>query len=589
MNYSERNDRRWLKAFAAAAAVSGIGLSTSHVFLGEFGRAGFLSTVVATCATLLLVSNRAIRSQGRLSYYYAVLALAPLGASLTIAATELTLLAVAGSSSPIAFVGAILSGIWALPISIACGILYAICDPFGKTAGNVYLLCDKCGYRIDNLPGSNCPECGNRIWAEADNWTPKNMFANESTNADPADWLKAMGFPSVEQLLILRPASVAAVTRTSETFRVDSDLAPEHGVVDHIYVKRYVNHRKTRLRGIFRGTFFGKSRVRLELEHLNNMRRRGVPVVRPITCIENRRWRFVHSSALITEGKASAGPLDAYYVDHRSQWDRLKRRRFVRAMGLSIANMHAVGVLHGRLVWRNILVNECEGDWTFTFLDPGRHCRCYRGHAPRRAVVSDLSDFAASGMAVEWGTDFIRFLRAYCSERYTRTERKSLADRVVRLARPKSSQETHRIAVSSAMASLQRCIASVAAGATPVRFESAEAFCEAITGAKLPGAPRTTWVVQINCTQNESNDTENSCTLVMAPGGVSIDQGRDERPHLTIESDTEAWLTIVNAQPEALDVIRDGRVKLVGDTRPFTMLVRWLETRSDIRSNYERA
>ena len=408
---------------------------------------------------------------------------------------------------------------------------------------------------------------------------------SDSCHGDGADWLETKGFPTVEQLLTLRPASVAAVTRSSETFRVDSDRALSDGVPDHIYVKRYYNHRKTRLRGIFRGTFFGKSRVRLEFEHLNNMRRRGVPTVHPIICVENRRWRLLHSSALITEGQPDSEPLDAYYVNHRSLWDRSTHRRFVRAMGLSIAKMHGVGVLHGRLVWRNILVNETEAgdDWTFTFLDPGRHCRCYRSHVPRRGVVSDLSDFVATGMAVQWGTDFARFMRAYCGGVCSYETRKSLAERVVRLARPKSSQESHRVAVSSAMACLQRCIA--AAGAAPARFESAESFFEAIAGVQLPDAPRTTWVVQIECTQGGPNHAAISRTLVMAPAGVSIHHGGDARPDLTIQTDSDAWLTIVNARPEALDMIRAGRLKLRGDARPFSLLVKWLETLSDTRSD----
>ncbi|MCH9001936.1 MAG: hypothetical protein IIC02_05120 [Planctomycetes bacterium] len=128
---------------------------------------------------------------------------------------------------------------------------------------------------------------------------------------DPADrsWLAKLGFASVDQVLKYKPETIAAMSGSSETFPVE--VGPANGAPQRIYIKRY-RYRgvMARLKGMFRGTLLGKSRARFEYDVLAEMRRRGVPAVRPIAYGEKRSRGFLKACFLITEGVTGATSLD---------------------------------------------------------------------------------------------------------------------------------------------------------------------------------------------------------------------------------------------------------------------------------------
>ncbi len=404
--------------------------------------------------------------------------------------------------------------------------------------------------------------------------------AQQASGGSCAEWLKASGLGSVQGLMDFRPTSVAAQSASSDTFRVECAGAAEGESAREIYVKRYrYGGIGRQLGGAFRGTLLGKSRARLEFERLTEMRRRGVPAVAPISYVEDRRWRLLRSCALVTEGEPNAEPLSTYFSRREVEWDLPTRRRFVVAIGGSIAGLHEAGVLHGGLFWRNILVREVEGEdgWRFTYLDPSRGCRFYSGAAPLSARVSDLSDFAASGNTAAWRTDFARFLRSYCGVRSTREQRKSLARAILEAARGKVAGEGNRIGTGAALAWLERRVERRAAPGGADRFETVEAFFEMLGRARPRSAALGPWKVRFELGLNDDVGGARTFTVSMGRDGIVVDEERGGRADLTVRTDAEAWLAIVNADGEALDMIRTGRFALDGDTQPLAVLVQCLD------------
>jgi hypothetical protein len=66
-------------------------------------------------------------------------------------------------------------GVISMGIMGAVSFVYAIIRAPGQGPGPGFLPCPGCGYRIDNVPGPCCPECGQRLVAERDAWTPSDM------------------------------------------------------------------------------------------------------------------------------------------------------------------------------------------------------------------------------------------------------------------------------------------------------------------------------------------------------------------------------------------------------------------------------
>ena len=68
-----------------------------------------------------------------------------------------------------------------------------------------------------------------------------------------------------------------------------------------------------------------------------------------------------------------------------------------------------------------------------------------------------------------------------------------------------------------------------------------------------------------------------SYTVVIEPGGVTVEEAGGDSSDLTVKTDADAWLSLTNARPDALEAIRSGRLELQGDTRPLALLVKWCD------------
>lgn len=392
---------------------------------------------------------------------------------------------------------------------------------------------------------------------------------------DPGDrsWLAKLGFASVDQVLKYKPKAMAAMSGSSETFPVD--VGPANGAAQRIYIKRY-RYRgvMARLKGMFRGTLLGKSRARFEYDVLAEMRRRGIPAVRPIAYGEKRSRGFLKACFLITDGLTTAVSLDV--LSARPACDLLddphERRRLIELLARDLRNMHRAGVKHGGLFWRNILVTrDADGAWHGHLIDPDRRGRCGEGAVSRADVVSDLADFVSSGIHGGRRTDLLRFLRAYWEVPRLR----SVDNRMARMARDilheadkRAAREVHRLAIGGSIDWLRRRVekANTSGSESVYRTESVSAFFAALAGARSSGALRSV-TGKAHFTFLTSKDAlSNRYTVTLTPDEVQVTCGLAGKPDLSVQTDPQTWLAIVNAQPDAFERVQQQRLRIEGDT-----------------------
>lgn len=243
-------------------------------------------------------------------------------------------------------------------------------------------------------------------------------------------WFARTTFRDARETLRFEPHQIAAISQSSETFAVTVkdiagddrvDPAPTDGSrASHpalVFVKRY-RYRTFlgRLQGMFRGTLFGKSRARFEFERLRAIRERGVAAVRPIAYAEFRRRGFMRACVLITEAERDAVSLDRLLrpPPRERAPQRGTQRRLAEQLAAFVARMHDAGVMHGALLGRNLLVAEVESaSPRFVVLDPNPHGTVSNTSISDAGRVSDLTDLAATALAVTTRTVRARFFHAY--------------------------------------------------------------------------------------------------------------------------------------------------------------------------------
>lgn len=395
----------------------------------------------------------------------------------------------------------------------------------------------------------------------------------QSIVVDSADraWLAKLGFTSVNKVLKYKPDTVAAMSGSSDTFPVE--VGSGDGAPQGIYVKRYrYRGLAARLKGLFRGTLFGKSRARFEFEFLAEMRRRGIPAVRPIAFGEKRSAGLLKACFLITEGQTDAPSLDSLAPGPMGSilHDRLDRARLIEALARVLGNMHRAGVKHGGLFWRNILVTRAaDGAWRFHLIDPDRGGRCGTGTVAGAGVVSDLADFVSSGSRTARGTDLVRFLRAYFQIPRLTARAKKMAHDIVREARKRAAQEDHRLAMGESIDWLRRRIERAR---TPGRESSYEAesvpdFFAALAGARRRHTQSRRVTGKVHFTfPTDDQGLSDRYTVTLTPDGAEVTSGLDGSPDLAIQTDPQTWLAIVNGKPEAFELLGGQRIRIEGET-----------------------
>ncbi len=407
--------------------------------------------------------------------------------------------------------------------------------------------------------------------------------------------LTGAGMTSVGKVLRYRPASMAALSGSSETFPVD---LPEGA---RVFVKRY-RYRRLRARwaGMFRGTLFGASRARFEYEFLQEMRRRGVSAVEPLAYGEKRKRGFLRACFLITAAADETESIDSFLL--AADGGAAERRALARRLGAQIRRMHDAGVVHGGLFGRNIMVG-CEGTmgsdeiaardgqaWRFCLLDPDRRGRFYSGPVPAAGVVSDLSDLAATATHLVGRTDFLRFAQGYWGCLKLSQMEKATMRQVADLSRPKAKQEGHRLAVGSTITWLARRIEQAQADGDPggVQYDSVEDFFRGVANISgSVGRGHRTGTVHF-LLSGCSGSSGSAYTMDVDRETIKI-HFADAQPEpaateadLSVHTSERAWLAILNAQEEVFELLRKDGFDISGDTRLLTTLQHVVGARSTL-------
>jgi hypothetical protein len=278
-------------------------------------------------------------------------------------------------------------------------------------------------------------------------------------HVDPAyrEALQACGLDSVQAVLRRLSGRVVAWSRTTDTLHVNGP-----GRTPGFFVKRYhYTPWRKRVRGFFRGTFFGEHRGRAEFRWLNAMRTLGIPAVRPVAWGERRVAHFVSACFLITEEVPEAVNLTTFaasVADGSRPLRPAQRREMALRLADQLAAMHGAGFAHGQLFWRNILVRLGPDELPeFFFLDaePPRRRRGRSG----RVWQEELAALAASAQPFTNRSERARFYRRYQGADRLTPALASAAAAVEQAARGHRRHEQQRIKKNGLFESWNRQLA----------------------------------------------------------------------------------------------------------------------------------
>lgn len=241
------------------------------------------------------------------------------------------------------------------------------------------------------------------------------MSLSDHIYIDPAyaQALRACGLDSVGKVLDHVDGEITAWSRTTDTYYVPW-LPDRPG----FYVKRYrYPFWRNRLRGAFRGTFFGQHRGLAEYRLLDEMRSLGLLAVRPVAYGSRRFLHFLTGCFLITEEAPESCNLTTFaraVSSGRVRLSRAARSAMIRQLARQVAETHSAGFEHGQMYWRNILVRfGPTGEAEYLFLDA--RPRRGRRRFGRRVLwcMEELAQLTASALPFTTRSDRLRFLLEY--------------------------------------------------------------------------------------------------------------------------------------------------------------------------------
>lgn len=257
--------------------------------------------------------------------------------------------------------------------------------------------------------------------------------------------LARCGLTRVDDVLYRTDGQVVAWSRTTE-----SVFIPCMGNDTGFFVKRYSYPTwKKRVRGTFRGTFFGIHRGEAEAHALNAMRGLGIAGVRPVAYGSQRIGRFLAACFLITEAVPHSENLTSYVQRVlRGEYELTlkQRRQHIRQLASQIAHMHEQGFAHGRLFWRNILIRRTpDGDADYFFLDSEPPKGLERIGRGGRWWLWEIAKLATSALPFTSLADRLYFLKCYLGKLPKHSELSVPMLEIDRMARQWIQHERQRI------------------------------------------------------------------------------------------------------------------------------------------------
>jgi hypothetical protein len=273
------------------------------------------------------------------------------------------------------------------------------------------------------------------------------MIATEHMWSDPAyrPRLRAAGLDTVGKILRQVAGRVAAWSRTTDTLFVPGD-----GLLPGFYIKRHFYPRWTkRLRGTFRGTFFGTHRGQAECHALRAMLTAGLPAVRPVAYGGRRVGHFLSACFLVTEEVPDAVNLTTFALAVERgdrQLAATDRLDLLHTLADQVRAMHAAGISHGNLFWRNLLVRPApDAQPEFFFLD-AQPLRPWERLRPGGTWwVRELAQLTVSAIPFTTRTERLHFMKHYLHAKRPTPALRQLIRQVEGLAEAWRRHEDRRI------------------------------------------------------------------------------------------------------------------------------------------------
>jgi tRNA A-37 threonylcarbamoyl transferase component Bud32 len=250
---------------------------------------------------------------------------------------------------------------------------------------------------------------------------------------------------------VYRAAGGKVVARSSSTEVRELQLDAASGVRT-VFIKKYWARKPSQIwSGTFRGTFFGRSKVRREYENLDRLRAWGFDAPQAVSYGEERRARWLVRSYLISEGVPAPIPLHVFIRDRLSlpnEDSRRMRRELIEGLAAYTRRLHDHRFVHHDYFWRNILLTG--SDLTRFFLIDSHKGRCWFPWGELRSRAKDLAALQAPAPRFFRRTEMMRFFLLYRNHSRLDRRDKELLRRVLRLAAPMREKQLQRALRESA-------------------------------------------------------------------------------------------------------------------------------------------
>lgn len=237
------------------------------------------------------------------------------------------------------------------------------------------------------------------------------------------------------------------ITRSGST-EVRRFAVRDGDAVRTIFIKKYWSNSARQLRsGMLRGTLFGRSKAHREFLNLARLRTWGLDAPAPVAYGEQRRFRFLIRSFLISEGVPNPCGLDTLIRDVMSEESPgappALRRELIDRLARYVRRLHEYHFVHHDLFWRNIILSGQSLDH-FNLIDAHKG-RVWLPGTETLARAKDLATLDAAAPAFFRRTERLRFLLLYLGQDRLDARGRQLAGRILRTAAPLRAKQLRRV------------------------------------------------------------------------------------------------------------------------------------------------
>ena len=220
-----------------------------------------------------------------------------------------------------------------------------------------------------------------------------------------------------------------------------------------LFIKKYWVNKPSQLwRGMFRGTFFGCSKVRREYANLARLRDMGLDAPARVAFGEERKAGWLVRSYLISQGVPAPTTLHQFIRDQLpalcGEEARQARQALIENLALSTRRLHEHHFVHHDYFWRNILLNGLSLE--HFFLIDAHKGRIWHSWSDGHARACDLASLDAPAPYFFRRAERLRFFLRYRNHRRLDDQDKALIRESLRLAAPMRENQLRRVMGSGA-------------------------------------------------------------------------------------------------------------------------------------------